>query len=410
MRENMHNDVARNILPVQQSHQIAQQISDPEPKAVCRSLPAAKCKNAQCGKPREFFIHRRGYAGQKRSEKGGGGSSAVVHQFLRGNDGRREPEKVSKQRRYIHGAREGGSGGEQPTIVLANDAIKRAQEGVNGGMRTSKTTLTSRCIKTPDTPGSDVYAFACVCYEVPFHEFPNDMTVMFHVLDGKRPLQPSSCSGTPALDSLWELLEDCWKETPDKRPTAAQIVERLKSPLIQATTTQSTTDWNEQFSSKFRRSLQVQPLLPSVPQIERMIFGDVCPTEAAEGIALIWVTNNVAYKIKNHWKRGTQRVPPCLPPPASSPSGDHHLLSKLSTLILLRATFLGPRKGGVEPSREVIELLPDSDDERTVESGLTGASRDVGLQGSDRGLKRPFEEGSKKNLNQPKPSAKKSKP
>ncbi|KAJ7113438.1 kinase-like domain-containing protein [Mycena epipterygia] len=126
---------------------------------------------------------------------------------------------------------------------------------------------------------SDVYAFACVCYEiltgkVPFYELPNDVAVMFHIFDGKRPSQTNLCSGTTALDSLWELLQDCWNEKPDKRPTAVQIVERLKSPLIRATTTQSTTDWNEQFSSKFRRSLQVQPLLPSVPQIERMIFGD----------------------------------------------------------------------------------------------------------------------------------------
>jgi hypothetical protein len=34
------------------------------------------------------------------------------------------------------------------------------------------------------------------------------------------------------------------------------------------------TDWDETFTSKFRSSLQAQPLLPSVNQIEHMLFGD----------------------------------------------------------------------------------------------------------------------------------------
>ncbi|KAJ6551307.1 kinase-like domain-containing protein [Mycena capillaripes] len=127
--------------------------------------------------------------------------------------------------------------------------------------------------------GSDVYAFGCVGYEiltrtVPFHEVQKDMAVILQVVGGKTPSRPMSCSGTTALDSLWNLFQRCWETKAEMRPTAPQIVERLVGPSIGATTTSSTTDWDDKFTSKFRRSLQAEPLLPSMTQIERMLFGD----------------------------------------------------------------------------------------------------------------------------------------
>ncbi|KAJ7656390.1 kinase-like domain-containing protein [Mycena polygramma] len=123
---------------------------------------------------------------------------------------------------------------------------------------------------------SDIYGFACVAYEMltgkfPFPELRTDGAVINAVLQGLRPSQPDSCSGTPSLDGLWHLLQDCWDEQPPIRPTASQIVERLKGPKIRARIRESTPDWDDKYTSRFRRHFL--GTLPSVPEFKRMIFG-----------------------------------------------------------------------------------------------------------------------------------------
>jgi hypothetical protein len=110
--------------------------------------------------------------------------------------------------------------------------------------------------------------------KVPFYDFPNDMAVMFKVVEGERPSRPMSCSGTAVLDSLWELLQNCWGPRAEMRSTACQIVERLVGPSIGAKPTSTTRDWDDKFTSKFRHALQPKPLLPLATEIERILFGD----------------------------------------------------------------------------------------------------------------------------------------
>jgi hypothetical protein len=106
----------------------------------------------------------------------------------------------------------------------------------------------------------------------PFHDLQG-LAVMFRVTMGGRPSRPMSCSAT-ALNGLWELMQQCWEQDAKAPPKAAEIVAQLVGPSIRTQATPSAADWDDTLTSKFCRSLQANPLLPTVTQIECMLFGD----------------------------------------------------------------------------------------------------------------------------------------
>ncbi|KAF9259830.1 kinase-like protein [Marasmius fiardii PR-910] len=76
---------------------------------------------------------------------------------------------------------------------------------------------------------SDVYAFACVCYEiftgnVPFYGL-NDFMVVVAVLEKKRPPRPESMA--LLNDGMWNVMVECWDADPSKRPVAEEIFVRV---------------------------------------------------------------------------------------------------------------------------------------------------------------------------------------
>ncbi|KAF8211584.1 kinase-like domain-containing protein, partial [Mycena galopus ATCC 62051] len=96
----------------------------------------------------------------------------------------------------------------------------------------------------PNHFGSDVYAFACVCYEVrqrtrrfvlltlplqiltgklPFFEVVHEAGVIYKVtVEGALPSRVEAIS-----PDFWLLLNDSWHEKTDRRPAAAAILQRL---------------------------------------------------------------------------------------------------------------------------------------------------------------------------------------
>ncbi|KAJ7755571.1 kinase-like domain-containing protein [Mycena metata] len=104
--------------------------------------------------------------------------------------------------------------------------------------------------------GSDIYAFGCIMTgKVPFYEIAKDPA-------------PSSWS-TPVLEQFWQLLQDCWNTARDLRPTAPQIVERLRGAPFELTTPERAPDWDEESTSKARRCLKPQPPAVSTAQLKQ---------------------------------------------------------------------------------------------------------------------------------------------
>ncbi|KAG6895172.1 hypothetical protein C0993_010043 [Termitomyces sp. T159_Od127] len=104
-----------------------------------------------------------------------------------------------------------------------------------------------------NTKESDVFAWAGVCYEVnahqpnyfsvlnlqqiftghiPYHGIMNQTTVMLRILQGKKPTCPEESDAAwhqhGLTQQMWGLMEECWAFQASKRPSASEVVAKLK--------------------------------------------------------------------------------------------------------------------------------------------------------------------------------------
>ncbi|KAG6919159.1 hypothetical protein DXG01_008966 [Tephrocybe rancida] len=88
----------------------------------------------------------------------------------------------------------------------------------------------------PRTKASDIYALACVFYEIftgttPFAHLSKDALVMLNIKAGAKPSRPSdsgpSWTQWGLTQEIWLLMLDCWNTDPANRPTIESVKERL---------------------------------------------------------------------------------------------------------------------------------------------------------------------------------------
>ncbi|KAG6918046.1 hypothetical protein DXG01_016702 [Tephrocybe rancida] len=72
-----------------------------------------------------------------------------------------------------------------------------------------------------------------LCYEILVGERPFDkmkpLAVLQKIMKGHIPPRPlhEVALERGLTDTVWQLMEECWSYNPDRRPTAAQILQRL---------------------------------------------------------------------------------------------------------------------------------------------------------------------------------------
>ncbi|KAF9268616.1 kinase-like protein [Marasmius fiardii PR-910] len=148
---------------------------------------------------------------------------------------------------------------------------------------------------------SDMYAFACVCYEaslysplssafnifagnVPFYELTDGAVIVAVLLDKKHPSHP----GDSLLnDEMWNIMVSCWKPETQLRPSASEVFSRLSGMKSFKTgrVIQPTSQWDTLNADQLWKNVKRPPLdLDALVRLQKKLDPSVVvrPTAVAK--------------------------------------------------------------------------------------------------------------------------------